>query len=114
MFKVIASWIEEKVHEQMVSMDSVEPRMDFRDNTIYFNSCAGLLSFHTKNHVELSRYRDNWANKFGALLDAHKNGVDVRDNFFKLYAQILSSNVKVKYKANVRTRLRLKKCTLLH
>lgn len=112
MLKMIKKWMTEQVHNQTVDMSNVQPRLDYRDWSIFFNSCAGLIQFKAKGVQDLADFRNNWANKFHVLMEAHYKGVDVSENFFALYGEILSSNVKVKYTANLRTRLRLKKCSL--
>jgi len=109
---MIKKWVKEKVYEQTVDHGNVQPRLDYRDWSIFFNSCAGLIQYKAKGVQDLADFRNNWANKFHILVDAHGRGLDVTDNFFNLYGDILRSNVQVKYKANLRTRLRLKKCYL--
>lgn len=113
MLKMIKKWAQEKVYEQTVDMGNVQPRLDYRDWSIFFNSCAGVIQFKAKGVQELADFRNKWANKFHTLVEAHNRGVDVSNNFFILYGDILASNVKIKYRANIRTRLRLQKCKLL-
>ena len=108
----VKTWIKDKIYEQHVDHDNVQPRSDYKDNIFYLSSCAGLIKFKPKNMTEIITFRDKWVNQFEAVMLFHQKGVDSRENFYRLYSQILNSNYKVKYKANVKTRLRLLKWKL--
>jgi hypothetical protein len=109
MLKMIKEWVKTKAHEQWVDTNTVRPRLDSSNGKIFLNSCAGLIEFRPKSVKELSQFRDNWVNKFNIIMEAHNRGVDMSEKFYKLYAEILRSDVKgIRYKGNLRTRLRLK------
>jgi hypothetical protein len=113
MLKMIKSWVKEKIHEQMVDTCSVRPRLDCKGDRIFLDSCAGHIEFRAKTLKDLTQFRDKWGNKFSVIAEAHNKGVDMSENFYKLYAEIMRSNVKVKYSGNLRTRVRLKRWSLL-
>lgn len=85
------------IRSQFVDNSNVVPYQTWndRDSCFYLNSPAGLIIYRPKSVKDTSRFRDRWINKF----------IHAR-NFFTLYREIIR-NEKVKYRANLHTRLKL-------
>ena len=106
MSETINKWIKSQIAYHKTDMSSVSPEIRFseKENAIYLNSCAGLIRFTSRSQHEMEKFRNIFANKFSQA----KNNKD----FFKIYSCALkekwSSKTRIKYKANLRTRLRMK------
>ena len=69
-------------------------------------SSAGEIRFRPRKKKSLQTFRDVWLNKFEHICwEKEKVGIDTRPSFKRLYKEI-RKDVKVKWKANIRTRLK--------
>ena len=109
---MIKKWVGTKIHEQWVDTHSVRPHMNCTGDRVYLNCCAGLIEYRPKTTQELSRFRDNWVNRFNIIMEAQNRGADMTASFYKFYVELLSSGLKLKYKGNLRTRIRMKRWSL--
>lgn len=106
--KRVNSWIEKKAIEQWTPMDNVVPtyRWSDADRAYYLNSCAGLIRYRPKTELDRTTFRDAFINRFDMIA---KHGKP--EDFFALYKDIRASRV-VSYRANIRTRLKGRTCSL--
>ena len=104
--KKVKDWIRTQIHNQFVSHDNVVSfhRLDPKTGRFYLNSPAGLIVYKPKSLADVTRFRDKWINKFETLSEQKDS-----NKFYNLYVEI-RKNEKVKYRANLRTRI---KCNLL-
>lgn len=102
----IKNWVKESVRTSLTDMSRVQPEIRFsqKENAIYLNSCAGLIKFKSYDPKEFEFFRNNFVNRFNMVEDG--------DHFFKLYKEIFKTKwtkrARVKYIANLRTRMRMK------
>jgi len=107
--ETIKQWVREQTTYHMADMSYVRPEMRFcdKDHAFYFNSCAGLIKFTSRDMYEFTMFRNVYCNEFKMLIDSDSS----RKAFFALYKRIKnrkwSKHARVKYTANLRTRLRL-------
>ena len=108
---IFKKWIRDFVDYQKADFSSTEPvhRLSRRDGRFYFNSCAGVLSFKPKNENEVSRFRDKWVNRFEYIKTLPEP--ERRKMLFNFYNDIRSQE-KIRYRANFRTRIKGKLCSL--
>jgi hypothetical protein len=92
------------INGQLASISSVKP--DFRYSAVYrkfyMNSEAGLLIYKVRDQNDLTQFRNKWVNKFR---DVSTSGD--RKDLFRFYKRIRKDVPRIRYKANIRTRLRL-------
>ena len=102
-------WVKRLVSNQCVDLSGVKPEIRFKDNHIWLNSAAGNIEFFSKDWKELCRFRNDAVNRFGEIINLKNAGLISHDKInkqmFVLYDQI-RSKYKVKYRANLRTRLK--------
>ncbi len=102
-------WVKKLASKQCVDLSGVKPEIRFRDNHIWLNSAAGNIEFFSKDWRELCKFRNDAANRFCELISCSKDDIFSRDEInrrmFILYRNI-RSKYKVKYRANLRTRLK--------
>lgn len=109
---VFKKWIKDQIDYQRADFTNTEPvyRLSRRDGRFYFNSCAGVLSYKPKNDQDASRFRDKWINRFEYI-----KGLPLREQrkqFFVFYDDIRRQE-KIKYRANLKTRVRGKVCNFI-
>ncbi len=93
------------VRHQWVDMGQVKPEARSLPHLISLNSEAGTIDFRIRNQKDLCRFRDHYLNRFHELIAKHKDGEKITRELFVLYDEI-RRHFRVKYRANVRTRLR--------
>jgi len=76
-----------------------------RYRAYYIDSCAGLLTFRPRGE-DLTRFRDKYINQVKLLADRAEKGEDCAGEIFRLYREIRAEYRGVRYKANLRTRVR--------
>jgi len=105
------SWLEQWIKEQVVDNSGVIPesRWNQREGAFYLNSPAGLIRFKPKTDRDLSKFRDRYINRFEVLKGLE--GSKMIEGYFLLYDEIRACE-RVKYRANVRTRLKARVCNL--
>ena len=94
-------WIKRKALEQWVPRDQVVPvaKWSDKDRAFYLDSVAGLIKYKPKDQKDIARFRDKWVNRFEQAKERGERSL------FQLYKE-LRSEERVKYSANLRTRLR--------
>lgn len=109
----IIKWVEKKAKEQMTSNAGVVPSYKWNGLTrsFYLDSPAGLIQFKPKTEKDLIKFRDEFVNQFADLAEKHKISSQTNE-FYSLYAEI-RKKYKVKYTANLATRLKGKVCSLI-
>ena len=97
-------WLENYIKYQTTEIVSVKPVANWsdRDGKFYINSIAGLLVYKPKTLRDLTRFRNEWINRFNQCVSEKE--------LFEFYADIRSKE-KIKYVANLRTRLKSVKWT---
>jgi len=96
---------------QTTNMGGVKPEQRYRDNRFYFTSPAGDLTVivkQIKHNHNVSRFRDAFINRFEQITK--------ESEYFELYKEIFETKGnrwRVKYKANLHTRLKGKLCSLI-
>ena len=102
----VKRWIKGAVGYQLTDMRSVRLHFNWseKDRAFYIDSPAGLIKFKPKSLLLQTRFRDMYINKFAKLVNKDRRGEDVKKELFRLYREIRKT-WKVKYKANLRTRL---------
>jgi hypothetical protein len=99
----ISRTIENVIHEQTVDHSNVVPHQRFgKDGKFHLVSCAGHIIYKPKTEVDVSRFRDKWISRFEKIRALTHD--EQRTLFFRLFQEIRSTE-KVKYRANLRTRL---------
>jgi len=104
--------IKDIFHSQSVSWSNVVPKhqYDGKKNEFTMISPAGVIKYKPNKDIDLTEFRNKYINTFQSLVDLHgKWGIE--REFFVLYNNI-KKDYKVKYKANIGTRLRGLKCNL--
>lgn len=96
-------WLKQMVRYHMTDMSGVRPECRSNGRAIYLNSWAGLIEYKPKDWRDLVRFRDDVVNRFEALLSVPE-GSERRRLMFELY-DYARSQYRVKYRANLRTRL---------
>jgi len=92
-------------HYQWVDMSGVKPEFRQRENLISLNSEAGTIDFRPRKSSDLYVFRDRYLNRFEVLARKATEGGKVARELFDLYEEIRKT-FRVKYKANLRTRVR--------
>lgn len=93
------------LHYQWVDMSGVKPEFRQRENLISLNSEAGTIDFKPRKMSDLYRFRDRYLNRFETLANRITAGESMSRELFDLYDEI-RKNFRVKYRANIRTRVR--------
>lgn len=104
--KKIKNWMKSSWDYQWSDMSGVIPRQQWseKDRAFFLNSSAGLIKYKPKNDKDLQRFRDKYVNQFDVIMMCPNDGLKEK-MFFLLYQEI-KKNERVKYKGNIRTRLR--------
>ena len=108
--QTLKDWMRDQTRYHMTDMSRVKPEFRFseRENALYLNSCAGVIRFTSRDLDEMAKFRNIFVNRFSQLID----GAAKKTDFFSLYKDIISSKwsrkARLKYKANLRTRMRMK------
>jgi hypothetical protein len=102
------------IRYQFIDLKGVVPehRWCERTKTFFLNSSAGQLRFKPRSVDEATRFRNEWVNAFDFLVQKHGRGEDVRRSMFLLYAAIRCEVPRVRWKANLDTRVRARLCSL--
>jgi hypothetical protein len=108
----LSNWIENYCKYQTTEITNVIPvaRWSEREEKFYIDSVAGLLVYKPKSLKDLTRFRNEWINRFEQVCRGwpHDNTpVSKNDErrLFEFYEEIRSKE-KIKYTANLRTRLK--------
>jgi hypothetical protein len=101
----LSNWIENYCRAQLAEHTNVEPvaKWSERERCFYIDSVAGLLKYKPKNLADLTRFRNEWINRFDQLRNTGSGTFEKK--LFEFYEEIRSQE-KIKYKANLRTRLK--------
>ena len=105
--KKISEMIREVIYTQTVNHSNVAPHQRFgKDGKFHLVSCAGHLIFTPKKEFEIAVFRDKYISRFEKIKTL--SPAEQRLLFFRLFNEIRATE-RVKWKANLRTRL----CSLL-
>jgi hypothetical protein len=101
------AWLHKKIQEQMADNSQVVPECKWseRDRAFYINSVAGLIKYKPKDVKDLNRFRDRWVNLFEQYRSTALNNKDLESMMFG-FTNMIRKEERVKYTANIRTRLK--------
>lgn len=108
------AWIKNKLKEQWNDHSNAVPQQRWSDvdRCFYLSSPAGRILYKPKDEKDLQRFRNEYINRFDMI---DKDGLDKEDKiklYFHLYREMRSKE-KVKYRANVHTRLKGQWCNFI-
>lgn len=108
MSATIKKWAKDQIKYHTIDMSGVKPEIRCSSTSFYLNSCAGLVEFRSRDRLDMDKFRNGFMNRFQLLINNNSKNRE----YFSLYREILrskwSKHARVKYKANLRTRMRLK------
>lgn len=95
--------------EQIIDYSPTKPFYSFSDHmqTFFIVSELGTLVYCSTSHRDISRFRDKFINRFDSLCKKHEMGEKITRELFRFYKSAMDFD-GVKYRANLRTRMRLK------
>lgn len=101
------AWFKKKIEEQWSDNSQVVPECKWseRDRAFYINSVAGLIKYRPKNVQDLNRFRDKWVNLFERYKQDALNAKD-RERLMFEFTNWIRREEKIKFTANLRTRLK--------
>jgi hypothetical protein len=106
------SWFSEYLKNSLVYQlsdhSSVKIAVKYHEkfNKFFIDSKAGLLTYKPKDLNDMTRFRNKWINRAELLKERENRGDRVDKELFTLYSEILKSEPKVSYEANINTRLK--------